>query len=90
MHTNRRAILQLVAMGRVTPAEAERLLIACSDSRETAWILAACIAIAGLAQLNLPALAPGLLHIAHLLTHGTLISLRPPLSLVTHLSGGIL
>ena len=41
MNTDRRAILSLVATGRITASEAERLLVAWNDSRETVWILAA-------------------------------------------------
>ncbi|MGA8088401.1 MAG: hypothetical protein WCA10_13925 [Terracidiphilus sp.] len=53
MNTDRRAILSLVAMGRITAAEAERLLAAWNESRETAWIVGLCLAFACLAQLNL-------------------------------------
>jgi hypothetical protein len=38
MNTDRRVILALIAMGRITPAEAERLLAAWDESFETAWI----------------------------------------------------
>ena len=41
MSSDRRAILALIAMGRITPAEAERLLSAWNECRETAWILVA-------------------------------------------------
>lgn len=56
MHTDRRFILTLIAMGRITPAEAERLLAAWDESRETAWILAASLAMVCLAQLNVHSL----------------------------------
>lgn len=62
MNTDRRAILALIAMGRITPAEAERLLSAWNESRETAWILAFSLAIACLAQLNLHELLPAIMH----------------------------
>ncbi|HEY1902114.1 MAG TPA: hypothetical protein VGG56_06775 [Terracidiphilus sp.] len=52
MPNDRRAILSLVALGRITPAEAERLLIAWNEGRESFWIFAACVAVALLAQLN--------------------------------------
>lgn len=52
MNTDRRVILDLIAMGRITPAEAERLLTAWNESRETAWILVASLAFALLAQLH--------------------------------------
>ena len=53
MNTERRAILALVAMGRITPLEAERLLAAWNESRETAWILAASFGFALLAQVHM-------------------------------------
>ncbi len=62
MNTDRRAILSLVANGRITAAEAERLLAAWSDSRETAWVLIICLVYACLAQLHLHELVPGLVH----------------------------
>ncbi len=34
MKDDRRAILSLIALGRITPYQAERLLIACNESRE--------------------------------------------------------
>jgi uncharacterized protein YjiS (DUF1127 family) len=39
METDRRMILRLAAMGRITPMEAERLLIAWNEGRETVWAL---------------------------------------------------
>ena len=53
MNGERRAILALIAMGRITPSEAERLLAAWNESRETAWILIASIGLALLRQVNL-------------------------------------
>ena len=52
MNRDGRAILGLIATGRITPAEAERLLAAWNESRETAWILAASMGVALLAQLH--------------------------------------
>ena len=63
MSTDRRAILALIAMGRITPAEAERLLAAWNESRETAWILVASFGFALLAQLNMHDLLPTLRHL---------------------------
>ena len=90
MNSHRRAILQLVAMGRVTPGQAERLLIALNDDRETLWALAACIAISGLAQIHLSQLLPELLHVAQSIMPGSVISLHHALSLATRLFGGML
>lgn len=63
MNTDRRAILALIAMGRITPAEAERLLAAWNESRETALILAGSIGFALLAELRLHELVPMLNHL---------------------------
>jgi len=53
MNNDRRAILGLVAMGRITAGEAERLLAAWNESRETAWILIGTVGFAVMAQLHL-------------------------------------
>ncbi|HXR40289.1 MAG TPA: hypothetical protein VN776_14410 [Terracidiphilus sp.] len=70
MQTDHRTILSLVALGRITPAEAERLLIAWNEGREWAWIFIACIAAALLAQLNPQQGLSALLRIAHALLPG--------------------
>jgi hypothetical protein len=62
MNADRRAILALIAMGRISPAEAERLLAAWNESRETAWILMASFAFAFLTQIHAHELLPMLMH----------------------------
>jgi hypothetical protein len=42
MNNERRAILSLIAMGRITPREAERLLACWPDSSEIVWVVGAC------------------------------------------------
>jgi len=49
MDRDRQAILSLIALGRITPREAERLLAAWNAGREEMWIIGAC-AVAALAQ----------------------------------------
>jgi hypothetical protein len=44
MINERRAILSLVAMGRITAAEAERLILTWQDAREWIWIAIVCAA----------------------------------------------
>lgn len=83
MNSHRRAILQLVAMGRVTPVQAERLLIALNEGQQTVSILVACVAVAIVAQLHLEQLLPGMLHIAHLLASGSFGFLHRALPLIT-------
>ena len=65
MDRDRSTILALVASGRITAGEAERLLTAWNDSRETAWILLLCLAFACLAHFHLRELLPVLSHIIH-------------------------
>jgi hypothetical protein len=79
MQTDRRAILHLVAVGRISPSEAERLLIAWNEGREAQWALAACVVIALVAQLKPQEWLPGVW-----------ASLHPAILLVNHLIGGIL
>jgi hypothetical protein len=62
MNNDRLAILSLIAAGRISPAQAERLLAACNESRENLWILAVCLTCVCLAQLHLHELLPGLAH----------------------------
>jgi hypothetical protein len=45
MQNERRTILGLVAAGRISAMEAERLLRVWNDSREELWIIAACLLI---------------------------------------------
>ena len=89
MHTDRRAILHLVAMGRITATEAERLLIAWNDGREVLWILAAFILVASITQLHLEGLLPVLLQIAHALPPGSWTGLQHTLTVMTHFFGGM-
>jgi hypothetical protein len=62
MNRERHTILALIATGRITPAQAERLLGTLNEARETAWILALCLGYAALVQLRLHDWVPGILH----------------------------
>jgi hypothetical protein len=87
MKKDRRTILSLVALGRITPAEAERLLIAWNEAREGVWIFAGCIALALLSQADLSGVLPGLAHIAHTLIAGG--SLHRTVALIMSFAGGM-
>ncbi|HTM16494.1 MAG TPA: hypothetical protein VL135_06305 [Terracidiphilus sp.] len=63
MDNDRGAILALIAMGRISPAEAERLLAAWNESRETAWILVASLGFVLLAQLHMHEFVPIFKHL---------------------------
>jgi hypothetical protein len=62
MNTDRRTILALIAMGRITPGEGERLLAVWNESRETLWILAFSLVVICLSQLNAHEFLPALWH----------------------------
>jgi hypothetical protein len=76
MSSDRQTILQLVAVGRLSPGEAERLLLAWNEGRETAWMIAGCVALALIAALE-----------AHA---GMLAQVGQALSLVSQIVGGVL
>jgi len=90
MQTDRRSILHLVALGRITPAEAERLLIAWNEGLEVVWGLIACIAASTLTQVHLHELVVGLARAAHTFLGAALQSSHHALALVTHYFGGVL
>jgi hypothetical protein len=62
MNSDRRTILNLIAMGRITPTQAERLLAVATEGRETAMILVLCLAYSCLVQLHLHEMVAGLVH----------------------------
>jgi hypothetical protein len=88
MPNDRRAILSLVALGRITPAEAERLLIAWNQGWESVLVCAACIAAVLLAQLDPNQVLPSLVHLAQGLLSGRIISHHHALAVVCRLIGG--
>ena len=89
MNTDRRAILSLVATGRITASEAERLLVAWNDSRETLWILALSLAFAWLAQIHLREFLPMLMHFFSAQIPALAESARHAFSPFTDLLGGL-
>jgi hypothetical protein len=86
MRNDRRAILSLVALGRITPSETERLLIACNVSRDGFWIFAACVAATLFTTVPHQGLA-ALLHVSRVVLADD--SLHHTVSFIHHLSGGI-
>ena len=59
---DRRAILSLIALGRVTPPEAERLLAVTAEEDELILRLAVCLAVVWLALPQIHQLWAGLNH----------------------------
>jgi hypothetical protein len=92
MPNGRRTILSLVALGRISPAEAERLLIAWNQGREGFWVFAACVAAVMLAlpdsYLALQGALHGLVHFAESLFSGKVIPVHPTLAMVSRWFGG--
>jgi hypothetical protein len=87
MNSDRRAILALIAMGRITPGQAERLIAAWNEGRETAWILAACLAFAVLAQPHLHELVPSLIRFFNTQVPAVAQAIHHALSPITDLIG---
>jgi hypothetical protein len=90
MPNGRRTILSLVALGRISPTEAERLLIAWNRGREGLWVFAACVAAVLLALLDPNQALPRLVHLAQSLLSGRVIPLHHALALVGRFIGGTL
>jgi hypothetical protein len=88
MRSHRHAILCLIAQGRITSDQAERLLAVCNDGRETLWLIAACALAAGLAQLNAHTL-PEAIHGIRSLLPASFTALHHAAALAANLLGGI-
>jgi len=86
MPSDRRAILQLLAAGRIDPAQAERLLLLVSEERETVWALAGCAVVATVTRLH--GFVPGMLDLCRAALAGSLPALQHALTLIALLPGG--
>ena len=84
MKKERQAILSLVALGRITPKEAERLLAAWNAGREELWALAVCAAVCVAQSL------PALVRLAHMLMPGAIPGVLHAVSAMTYRIGGML
>ena len=88
MQTDRRAILSLVALGRISPAEAERLLIVWNQSWENSWLVVALVVAWVVAQFDLHQALPDLAHFAQSLLSGRVIPLHHAMALANRIFGG--
>jgi hypothetical protein len=86
---NRKAIFSLIAMGRITPAQAERLLAVSSESGETLLALAAYIIALLLMQTNAHGLSSAISHPLRSLHPAVTMALHSAQHIVTQLFGGI-
>ena len=84
MERGRLTILSLVAMGRITPREAERLLAAWNAGREELWVIGAC-AVWGVLEL-----LPGASRVAHWLLPAGWPGVHHALAAITCWWGGVL
>ena len=90
MPNGRRTILSLVALGRISPAEAERLLFAWNQGREGFWVFAACVAVVLLVLIDPGQALQELVHLAQWLLTGRVIPMHHALAVVCRLFGGTL
>ena len=85
MNTDRRAILSLVATGRITPRDAERLLAVWRDSDDALVRMVLCLAFAWLVMSHMGDLFVGI--------SSMLLALAPSLhhsiAFITHCFGGL-
>jgi hypothetical protein len=86
MSSDRRAILQLLANGRIDSSQAERLLVIVSEERETVWALAGCAAVAAVTQLH--GLVPELVSLCKAVLAGGLPELHHAFTSIVFLLGG--
>jgi hypothetical protein len=89
MNTDRRAILSLVAMGRITPREAERLLAVWPNGDEAILRLALCLAFVALALPGLKEMVAEFTHLIASVMPALLASAHHTLAFATHVLGGI-
>jgi hypothetical protein len=87
MQNDRRAILALVAAGRISAMEAERLLRVWNDAREELWILAVCLLLC-VAHIHYQPPWEGLIHFIGGLAREAFTTGYAALSLLTKGMGG--
>jgi hypothetical protein len=84
MQKERQAILSMIALGRITPREAERLLAVWSLGREEFWVIAACVTA------SLTQIVPALARMVHSLLPEGLPVLHHAAMAITLWIGGVL
>jgi len=88
LNTDRRTILSLIALGRITPREAERLLALGPDPDEGLVKLGIVLAVALLALPQLHQIVTGLVHAVEWLRPGWNAGAHHALALTTRWLGG--
>jgi hypothetical protein len=87
MRNERRTILGLVAAGRISAIEAERLLHAWNESRDELWVIAACLLVC-VTQIHLRLPLEGLGHFIESFAHDVFNVWSAVLSTLTKGMGG--
>ena len=87
---DRRAIFSLIAMGRITPAQAERLLAVANERTEAILALALCVASLFLMQVPRHDLLPEILRFFRSLVPAAAAALNSTQNAVNHMLGGLL
>ena len=82
MKKERHIILSMIALGRITPREAERLLAAWNQGREEFWVIAACLSA------SLTQIVPALTRMVHTLLPEGLPGLHHAVMAITFCIGG--
>ena len=90
MQSNRRHILHLIAMGRMTPKEAERLIMAWNDGREMLCLLAAIVVFSAVSQIQWGGSFAGISRSLSEWMSVSLALLHTFVSTITHIAGGSL
>lgn len=88
MRYERRLVLSLIAMGRISAAEAERLIAAWSAEREVLWIAAAGVALCA-AQAILHGQISAIGHLVHALAPGWTAALHGAAATIVNGVGGL-
>ena len=87
---HRRAIFSLIAMGRITPAQAERLLAVANERAETALVISACFVAEMLIQFHGHNLLPQIEHLIRSLLPEISAAMRQIQNVVNGCLGGLL
>ena len=90
MQSDRRTILHLIAIGRLTPREAERLIAAWNEGREVLMLLAAVLIFAVVSQFHSGVLAVEMARLLNICAAGTLSILHAVAVNLSHYLGGSL
>jgi len=87
---DRRAIFSLIATGRITPAQAERLLAIANERTEALLALVLCVGALFLMQISRHNILPEMLHFFRSLIPAAAAALNNAQNAVNQMLGGLL